>query len=415
MSSEIRDINLAEFGERKIEWVKRNCDLLRTLEKEFSASKPFAGKKITLSVHLEAKTAYLCLVLAAGGAKMYVTGSNPLSTQDDVAAALVKAGLEVHAWYDATQEEYEMHIRHVLEAGPNIIIDDGGDLVTMVHKEMTHLIPNIIGGCEETTTGIIRLEAMNKAGELKFPMVRVNNAACKHFFDNRYGTGQSVWDGINRTTNLIVAGKIVVVAGYGWCGKGTAMRAKGLGARVIVTEIDPIKAIEAVMDGFDVMPMKEAAKVGDFFITVTGCDGVIDKEDFAEMKEGAILCNAGHFDCEIDMAWLKANAVEKKEQRKNIMGYKLPTGQWIFVLAEGRLVNLAAGDGHPAEIMDMSFAIQALSAKYLVEHGSELKEKLIDVPEEVDKDVAKRKLAFLGKEIDVLTPEQERYLNSYTV
>lgn len=415
MSSEIRDINLAESGERKIEWVKRNCDLLRTLEKEFSASKPFAGKRITLSVHLEAKTAYLCLVLAAGGADMYVTGSNPLSTQDDVAAALVKAGLEVHAWYDATQEEYEMHIRHVLEAGPNIIIDDGGDLVTMVHKDMPHLIPNIIGGCEETTTGIIRLEAMNKAGELKFPMVRVNNAACKHFFDNRYGTGQSVWDGINRTTNLIVAGKIVVVAGYGWCGKGTAMRAKGLGARVIVTEIDPIKAIEAVMDGFDVMPMKEAAKVGDFFITVTGCDGVIDKEDFAEMKEGAILCNAGHFDCEIDMAWLKANAVEKKEQRKNIMGYKLPTGQWIFVLAEGRLVNLAAGDGHPAEIMDMSFAIQALSAKYLVEHGNELKDKLIDVPEEVDKDVAKRKLAFLGKEIDVLTPEQERYLNSYTV
>ena len=415
MSSEIRDINLAESGERKIEWVKRNCDLLRTLEKEFTASKPFAGKKITLSVHLEAKTAYLCLVLAAGGADMYVTGSNPLSTQDDVAAALVKAGLEVHAWYDATQEEYETHIRHVLEAGPNIIIDDGGDLVTMVHKDMPHLIPNIIGGCEETTTGIIRLEAMNRAGELKFPMVRVNNAACKHFFDNRYGTGQSVWDGINRTTNLIVAGKIVVVAGYGWCGKGTAMRAKGLGARVIVTEIDPIKAIEAVMDGFDVMPMKEAAKVGDFFITVTGCDGVIDKEDFAEMKEGAILCNAGHFDCEIDMAWLKANAVEKKEQRKNIMGYKLPTGQWIFVLAEGRLVNLAAGDGHPAEIMDMSFAIQALSAKYLVEHGSELKDKLIDVPEEVDKDVAKRKLAFLGKEIDVLTPEQERYLNSYTV
>ncbi len=415
MSSEIRDINLAESGERKIEWVKRNCDLLRTLEKEFSEAKPFAGKKVTLSVHLEAKTAYLCLVLAAGGAEMYVTGSNPLSTQDDVAAALVKAGLEVHAWYDATEEEYNNHIRAVLEVGPNIIIDDGGDLVNMVHKEMKHLIPNIIGGCEETTTGIIRLEAMDKAGELKFPMVRVNNAACKHFFDNRYGTGQSVWDGINRTTNLIVAGKIVVVAGYGWCGKGTAMRAKGLGARVIVTEIDPIKAIEAVMDGFDVMPMKEAAKLGDFFVTVTGCDGVIDQEDFAEMKEGAILCNAGHFDCEIDMAWLKANAVETREQRKNIMGYKLPTGQWIFVLAEGRLVNLAAGDGHPAEIMDMSFAIQALSAKYLVEHGSELTEKLTDVPEEVDKDVAKRKLAFLGKEIDVLTPEQERYLNSYAL
>lgn len=239
-NSEIRDISLAESGERKIEWVRRNCPLLHMLEGEFSETKPFKGKKITLSVHLEAKTAYLCLVLAAGGAEMHVTGSNPLSTQDDVAAALVKAGLEVHAWYGATDEEYNTHIHHALEAGPNIIIDDGGDLVNMVHKEMPELIPNIIGGCEETTTGIIRLEAMNKAGMLKFPMVRVNNACCKHFFDNRYGTGQSVWDGINRTTNLIVAGKQVVVAGYGWCGKGTAMRAKGLGARVIITEIDQI-------------------------------------------------------------------------------------------------------------------------------------------------------------------------------
>ena len=407
MSSEIRDINLAESGERKIEWVERNCDLLRTLEKEFSETRPFAGKKIALSVHLEAKTAYLCKVLAAGGAEMYVTGSNPLSTQDDVAAALVAAGLEVHAWYDATPEEYESHIRKVLEVGPNVIIDDGGDLVHMMHTEFTDLIPNVIGGCEETTTGIIRLEAMNKAGQLKFPMVRVNNADCKHFFDNRYGTGQSVWDGINRTTNLIVAGKIVVVAGYGWCGKGTAMRAKGLGARVVVTEIDPVKAIEAVMDGFDVMPMNDASKIGDFFITVTGCDGVIDEEDFKVMKEGAVLCNAGHFDCEIDMARLKEIAVETREQRKNIMGYKLPTSQWIFVLAEGRLVNLAAGDGHPAEIMDMSFAIQALSAKYLVENEGKFAEMLIDVPVEIDKEVAKRKLAFLGKKIDVLTSEQE--------
>ena len=415
MASEIRDISLAESGERKLEWVKRNCDLLRTLEEDFSKTKPFEGKKIALSVHLEAKTGYLCLVLKAGGAEMYVTGSNPLSTQDDVAAALVKAGLEVHAWYGATPEEYDQHIKHTLEAGPNIIIDDGGDLVNMIHNHMPELIPNIIGGCEETTTGIIRLEAMNKAGKLAFPMVRVNNADCKHLFDNRYGTGQSVWDGINRTTNLIVAGKIVVVAGYGWCGKGTAMRAKGLGARVIVTEIDPIKAIEAVMDGFDVMPMHEAAKVGDFFITVTGCDKVIDKDDFAVMKEGAILCNAGHFDCEIDMAWLKANAIETREQRKNIMGYLLPWDKWVFVLGEGRLVNLAAGDGHPAEIMDMSFAIQALSAKYLVEHGSELTEKLIDVPKEVDNDVAMRKLVFLGKEIDVLTAEQEKYLNSYNL
>ena len=410
MASEIKDINLAPSGETKIEWVKRNCNLLRTLEEEFSKTKPFQGKKIALSVHLEAKTAYLCKVLAAGGAEMYITGSNPLSTQDDVAAALVKAGLEVHAWHGTTEEEYNSHIRSVLSVGPNIIIDDGGDLVNMMHTEFVDLIPNVIGGCEETTTGIIRLENMNREGALKFPMVKVNNADCKHLFDNRYGTGQSVWDGINRTTNLIVAGKIVVVAGYGWCGKGTAMRAKGLGARVVITEVDPIKAIEAVMDGFDVMPMKEAAKVGDFFITVTGCDKVIDAEDMAQMKDGAILCNAGHFDCEIDMAYLKANAVESKEMRNNIMGYKLPTGQWICVIAEGRLVNLAAGDGHPAEIMDMSFAIQALSAKYLVENQGKLDSMLIDVPREVDMDVAYRKLKFLGKDIDVLTPEQKKYL-----
>ncbi len=410
MASEIRDINLAESGEHKIEWVRRNCPLLRTLESEFSKTKPFAGKKIALSVHLEAKTAYLCLVLAAGGAEMYVTGSNPLSTQDDVAAALVKAGLEVHAWYGSTPEEYEHHIDGVISHGCNIIIDDGGDLVNALHTRFPELIKEVIGGCEETTTGILRLKAMDKAGELRFPMVLVNDADCKHLFDNRYGTGQSVWDGINRTTNLIVAGKRVVVAGYGWCGKGVAMRAKGLGARVIVTEVDPVKAIEAVMDGFDVMPMNEAAKVGDFFVTVTGCSGVITEKDFLVMKEGAILCNAGHFDVEVDMAGLRKLAVEQQEQRKNIMGYKLPNGKWIYVLAEGRLVNLAAGDGHPAEIMDMSFAIQALSAKYLVEHGNELTTKLIAVPKEVDKDVAMRKLEFLGKKIDTLTDEQRVYL-----
>jgi adenosylhomocysteinase len=410
--SEIKDINLAESGERKIEWVKRNCDLLRTLEEEFSKTKPFTGKKVALSVHLEAKTAYLCKVLAAGGAEMYITGSNPLSTQDDVAAALVKAGLNVYAWHGVTDEEYNRHIRSVLSIGPNIIIDDGGDLVHMMHTEFRDLIPGVIGGCEETTTGIIRLEAMNRKGELQFPMVRVNNADCKHLFDNRYGTGPSVWDGINRTTNLIVAGKYVVVAGYGWCGKGVAMRAKGLGARVIVTEINPVKAIEAVMDGFDVMPMREAAKLGDFFVTVTGCDKVISVEDFKVMKDGAILTNAGHFDCEVDMAGLREMAVESKQMRNNIMGYKLPTGQWLCVIAEGRLVNLAAGDGHPAEIMDMSFAIQALSAKYLVEHQGNLESMLIDVPEDVDMDVASRKLAFLGKKIDTLTEEQIAYLNA---
>ncbi|MBO6133331.1 MAG: adenosylhomocysteinase [Lachnospiraceae bacterium] len=411
MASEIKDIKLAESGHRKIEWVRRNCPLLSMLKEEFERTKPFAGKKIALSVHLEAKTAYLCEVLKAGGAEMYVTGSNPLSTQDDVAAALVDEGLEVHAWHGTTDEEYNRHIKAVLNPGPNIIIDDGGDLVHMIHTELRDLLPGVIGGCEETTTGIIRLEAMDREGKLAFPMVRVNNAQMKHFFDNRYGTGQSVWDGINRTTNLIVAGKIVVVAGYGWCGKGVAMRAKGLGARVIVTEINPVKAIEAVMDGFDVMPMKEAAKLGDFFITVTGCDKVIDEEDFAEMKDGVVLCNAGHFDCEVDIARLKEIALESAKMRDNIMGYKHPSGNWIYILGEGRLVNLACGDGHPAEIMDMSFAIQALSAKYLIEHGKELKEKLIDVPEDVDMEVAVKKLAFLNKKIDVLTPEQEAYLN----
>ena len=415
MNSEIRDIALAPSGHKKIEWVRRNMPLLRGLEEEFTTEKPFAGKRIALSIHLEAKTAYLCKVLAAGGADMKITGSNPLSTQDDIAAALVEDGLEVHAWYDATAEEYEEHIAHVLEQDCNIIIDDGGDLVNMLHTRFPEKIAHVIGGCEETTTGILRLIAMDKAGELQFPMVLVNNADCKHFFDNRYGTGQSVMDGIMRTTNLIIAGKVVVVAGYGWCGKGVSMRAKGMGARVIVTEVDPVKGIEAVMDGFEVMPMKEAAKYGDLFVTVTGCSGVIDEEDFAQMKDGAILCNAGHFDVEVDVAKLEQIALKKEEQRKNIMGYLLPGDRWVYVLGEGRLVNLACGDGHPAEIMDMSFAIQALSAKYLAEHAGELTEKLIVVPREIDMEVARRKLAYLGKSIDVLTPEQEKYLNSSAI
>lgn len=410
--SMIRDIALAPSGENKIEWVRRNCPLLRSLEEDFSASRPFAGKRIALSVHLEAKTAYLCKVLTAGGAEMFVTGSNPLSTQDDVAAALVRAGLNVFAWHGATEEEYTAHLRETLRHHANIIIDDGGDLVHLLHTEMQDELPYVIGGCEETTTGIIRLTAMNREGKLRFPMVKVNNADCKHLFDNRYGTGQSVWDGINRTTNLIVAGKTVVVAGYGWCGKGVAMRAKGLGAQVIVTEIDPVKAIEAHMDGFTVLPMNEAAKTGDFFVTVTGCAGVISEADFLVMKEGAILCNAGHFDVEIDMKRLREIATEAREMRNNIMGYTLPNGKHVYVLAEGRLVNLAAGDGHPAEIMDMSFAIQALSAKYLVENESRITEKLIDVPRVVDLEVANRKLSFLGIRIDTLTPAQEAYLSS---
>ena len=313
MASEIRNPQLWQDGRLKIDWVRHHMPLLNGLEEEFRQNLPFKGLKVALSVHLEAKTAYLCEVLAAGGAEMYVTGSNPLSTQDDIAAALVQAGLNVFAWYNATPQEYEDHIRRVLEVGPNIIIDDGGDLVNLMHTEYVDLIPNVIGGCEETTTGILRLVQLNKAKSLKFPMMLVNNADCKHLFDNRYGTGQSVWDGINRTTNLIVAGKNVVVAGYGWCGKGVAMRAKGLGAEVIVTEVDPIKAMEAVMDGFKVMKMEQAAKLGDIFITVTGCDGVITKEHFLNLKDGAICCNAGHFDCEVDVAGLSKMAVEIKE------------------------------------------------------------------------------------------------------
>ncbi len=413
MASEIRNIDLWEEGKRKIDWVEMNMPLLRSYKAEFEAEKPFAGLKIALSVHLEAKTAYLCKTLAAGGAEMYITGSNPLSTQDDVAAALVHDGLNVFAWYDATEEEYHRHISKVIEVGPNIIIDDGGDLVNLIHNEYPHLIPNVIGGCEETTTGIIRLISMNKEGKLKFPMMLVNDADCKHLFDNRYGTGQSVWDGINRTTNLIVAGKTVVVAGYGWCGKGVAMRAKGLGAKVIVTEIDSIRAMEAVMDGFTVMPMVKAAEVGDFFVTVTGCRDVITEEAFYKMHDGAICCNAGHFDVEVDVARLREIAVEAKLARNNIMGYKLNNGNTIYVIAEGRLVNLAAGDGHPAEIMDMSFAIQAQSALYLVKNKGKLDSMVVNVPKEVDRAVAERKIKFWGFEIDKLTDVQEKYLSSW--
>lgn len=416
--SEIRNPDLWESGEIKIQWVKDNMPLLRGIEQDFSKTKPFLGLKIALSVHLEAKTAYLCRVMAAGGAEMYITGSNPLSTQDDVAAALVHGGLNVYAWHGATDSEYHRHISEVVKAAPNIIIDDGGDLVNLIHKEYPELIPNVIGGCEETTTGIIRLISMDKAGELKFPMMLVNDADCKHLFDNRYGTGQSVWDGINRTTNLIVAGKNVVVAGYGWCGKGVAMRAKGLGAKVIVTEVDPIKAMEAVMDGFKIMPMTEAAREGDFFVTVTGCCDVIGEKAFYNMKNGAILCNAGHFDVEVNVAELKKIAVESGVARNNITYYKLKNGNKINVIAEGRLVNLAAGDGHPAEIMDMSFAIQALSAEYLVKNAEALRKlehKTVNVPKSVDNEVARRKLLYWGFEIDTLTPEQEKYLGSWQV
>lgn len=408
--SRIKDIALASSGEMKIKWVERNMPVLRGIGEDFRRTKPFAGLRVALSVHLEAKTAYLCRVMEMGGAEMYVTGSNPLSTQDDVAAALAAGGMQVFARYGCDMEEYESCLCSVLEAAPNIIIDDGGDLVHLMHTKYTNLIPEVIGGCEETTTGIHRLKAMDRAGELRFPMVMVNEADCKHMFDNRYGTGQSVWDGIMRTTNLIVAGKYVVVSGYGWCGKGVSLRAKGLGAKVIVTETDPVRALEAVMDGYEVMPMRDAAKIGDMFVTVTGCSGIITAEHFETMKDGAILTNAGHFDVEVDMAGLEKLAVEKYDARHNIQGYVLPNGKTLFTIAEGRLVNLAAGDGHPAEIMDMSFAIQALSAEYLAANRSSLKPGVIPVPRELDEAVARRKLSSMGVEIDNLSREQADYL-----
>ena len=408
--SQIKDISLAPSGELKINWVQRNMPVLRGIGEDFLKEKPFAGLKIALSVHMEAKTAYLCRVLEMGGAQMFVTGSNPLSTQDDVAAAVADGGIEVFARHGCTMEEYEDCLCRVLEPGPNIIIDDGGDLVHLMHTRFTDLIPGVIGGCEETTTGIHRLRAMDRAGELRFPMVLVNDADCKHMFDNRYGTGQSVWDGIMRTTNLIVAGKHVVVSGYGWCGKGVSLRAKGMGAKVIVTETDPVRALEAVMDGYEVMPMRDAAKIGDIYVTVTGCSGIITTEHFETMKDGAILTNAGHFDVEVDMAALEKLAVRRYDARHNIRGYVLPNGKTLFVIAEGRLVNLAAGDGHPAEIMDMSFAVQALSARWLAQHRAELTPNVIPVPRELDEAVARRKLRAMNVSIDALTDEQAAYL-----
>ena len=411
---EIRDIALAPSGHQKIQWVKNNMPLLAGLEEEFKKTKPFEGIKVSLSVHLEAKTAYLCLVLAAGGAQMSVTGSNSLSTQDDIAAALADAGLKVYAYHGATDEEYNRHIEMCLEHKPNIIIDDGGDLVGLLHNERPDLATEVWGGCEETTTGVIRLQAMENEGILKFPMVAVNDAQCKHLFDNRYGTGQSVWDSIMRNTNLIIASKTVVVIGYGWCSRGIAMRAASLGAKVIVTEIDPVKAIEARMDGFDVMKMEQAAPYGDIFVTATGCKHTITVDHMRAMKDRAILANAGHFNVEIDMAGLEAAADEMMETRKNIMGYRLGE-KWINVIAEGKLVNIAAADGHPAEIMDMSFAVQALSAMYIKDNYKNLENKVIDVSAEIDDVVARRILAAWDIDIDALTEDQEKYLNSWQV
>ena len=421
MDYDVRDISLAPSGHKKIEWARNHMPLLRGLEDEYSVSKPFQGKKISLSIHLEAKTAYLCKVLAACGAEMAVTGSNVLSTQDDIAAALADSGIRVFAYHGATEDEYYRHIEMCLEHAPHIIIDDGGDLVSMLHTKRPDLAKNVIGGCEETTTGIIRLKAMEREGVLKFPMVAVNDAKCKHLFDNRYGTGQSTWDSIMRNTNLIVAGKTAVVVGYGWCGRGIAMRAASLGANVIVCEVDPVKAIEAKMDGHDVMPMDEAARLGNIFVSATGCNKTITVKHMLTMKEGAILANAGHFNCEVDMAELEEKDVSKAEARNNIIAYTLKDDKegkevTVNVIGEGRLVNIAAADGHPVEIMDMSFAVQFLSALYVLNHeNADLGNRVIDVSEEIDKVVAERELVALGISIDTLTEEQKAYLDSWQV
>ena len=409
----IRDAAQAEAGRMKIAWVEDYMPALRAIRSRFEQTRPFAGKRITMSIHMEAKTAYLALCLKAGGAEVHATGCNPLSTQDDVAAGLDSLGVQVYCWHGATAEEYEAHLRAALACRPHLIIDDGGDLLDLLTEKCPDLASELIGGCEETTTGVHRLRAREAAGILPFPMMDVNDAKCKHYYDNRYGTGQSVWDAIMHTTNLLVAGRTVVIAGYGWCGRGIAMRASGMGAHVVVTEIDPIKALEATMDGYRVMPMDEAARYGDIFVTVTGCKDVITPKHFAVMKHNAILTNAGHFDCEVDVAGLAAMAVKREVRRDNIEGFTLPGGRVLNVIGEGRLVNLAAGNGHPAEIMDMSFSVQALALEWLVKHRDGLEKKVYQVPAEIDDAIGRVKLAAMGLSIDALTPEQEEYLNGW--
>ncbi|RAP76929.1 adenosylhomocysteinase [Paenibacillus montanisoli] len=409
----VRDMSLAPEGHLKIDWVAAHMPVLNRIREQFEKEQPFKGLKVAISLHLEAKTAYLAKVVQAGGADVTITGSNPLSTQDDVCAALVEDGITVFAKYNPEPEEYKALLVKALETKPDLIIDDGGDFVSILHAERPDLMAQIRGGAEETTTGILRLKAMEKDGSLKFPMVAVNDAFCKYLFDNRYGTGQSVFDGINRTTNLVVAGKTVVVAGYGWCGKGVAMRAKGLGAQVIVTETDAIRAVEAYMDGFTVLPMIEAAKHGDFFVTVTGNKDVIRGEHYEVMKNGAILSNAGHFDVEVNKPELEALSKGKRVVRRNIEEYQLKDGRSIYLLAEGRLVNLAAGDGHPAEIMDMTFALQAMSLKYVNDNYNAIGKKVVNVPYALDEQVARYKLEAIGTGIDTLSDEQKAYLDSW--
>ncbi|MCI9532213.1 MAG: adenosylhomocysteinase [Lachnospiraceae bacterium] len=411
----VKDPSLAPSGRKKIEWVRSFMPALTEIEKKFEKEKPFKGLRIAVSVHLEAKTANLGLVLAKGGAEVYLTGCNPLSTQDDVAAAVAEMGVETFGIKGVSAQEYEDLLVKTLACHPHLVVDDGGDLINLLGGRCKEYADQLIGGCEETTTGILRLKAREREGVLPCPMMAVNDAKAKHYYDNKYGTGQSVWTAIMDTTNLIVAGKTVVIAGYGWCGKGTAMRAKGMGANVIVTEIDPFKALDATMDGFQIMPMDEAAKYGDIFVTVTGCKDVIVPRHFEVMKDNVVLCNAGHFDCEVDVASLAKMSVKQDTRRNNIVGYELPDGRTLNVLGDGRLVNLACGMGHPAEIMDMSFAVQALSLHWLVQHKEELVTKVYNVPDSIDDEIGQYKLAAMNLSIDKLTPEQEAYLSGWAV
>ncbi|MFC2154089.1 adenosylhomocysteinase [Candidatus Altiarchaeota archaeon] len=408
---EVKDISLAHQGKLKVEWAEQHMPVLMKLREEFKKNKPFKGINIGFALHVTKETAVLVQTLVAGGAKVAITGCNPLSTQDDVAAALAKDGVNVYAWRGETDKEYYENINKVLDYKPNITIDDGADLIFVVHKSRTELLQEIIGGCEETTTGIIRLRAMEKDGALKYPVMATNDADTKHLFDNRYGTGQSTIDGIMRATSVLFAGKTVVVGGYGWCGRGIAMRAKGLGGNIIVTEVDPVKALEAAMDGFRVMPMDKAAPLGDIFVTATGDINVIIGRHAKDMKNGAVVCNSGHFNVEINIPQIKAMAKKKTLIRENVEKIELKNGRYIYLLAEGRLVNLAAAEGHPSEVMDMSFADQSLAVEYLLKH--KLEPGVYKIPEKVDERVAKLKLAAMGIKIDTLTAEQKKYLASW--
>ena len=414
MDYHVRDLSLAEKGRLRIEWAARDMPVLARIKEEFEKEKPLAGIRIGACLHVTTETANLMAVLKAGGAEVALCASNPLSTQDDVAAALVKdLEIPVFALRGEDRDTYYAHIKAVLDTRPHITMDDGADLISTLHAERPDQAVEVLGGTEETTTGVIRLRAMARDGALKYPVIAVNDALTKHLFDNRYGTGQSTIDGILRATNRLLAGSVFVVAGYGWCGRGLAMRARGMGARVIVTEVDPLRALEAVMDGFEVMPMEEAAERGDFFCTVTGDIAVIRREHFLRMKDGAIVANSGHFNVELDLEGLKEISTGVRTIRDQVEEYTLVNGRRIYVLAEGRLVNLAAAEGHPSAVMDMSFANQALCCAYLVREARGLKPEVYPVPAEIDRRVAEMKLASMGIRIDRLTPEQEKYLSSW--